>query len=209
LGTSLEGLYAASGVSIFGSGSHGESHTTGRYTGRKAAAYAKTAARLVVDRRQIEAEKARTYQPIRNSKNGVGWKELNYAIARVMQDYCGKYKNDLTLHHGLRLLNELRENEAATAYASNPHELGRMLECFSLMTLGEMIMQASLARKCSSLYLDFYRMDYPEMDPPEWQKLLPIRQEENKVKVRELPLDFHLKSPYASSYEENYKLHAK
>jgi succinate dehydrogenase/fumarate reductase flavoprotein subunit len=72
-----------------------------------------------------------------------------------------------------------------------------------------MIMQASLARKCSSVYLDFYRLDYPEMDPPEWQKLLPIRQEEDKVKVRELPLDFHLKSPYASSYEENYKLHAK
>jgi succinate dehydrogenase/fumarate reductase flavoprotein subunit len=208
LGTSLEGLYAASGVSIFGAGSHGESHTTGRYAGRKAAVYAKTAPSLVVNREQIEAEKARTYQPIRNNKNGVGWKELNYAIARVMQDYCGKYKNDLTLHHGLRLLNELKENEAATAYASNPHELGRTLECFSLITLGEMIMQASLARKCSSVYLDFYRLDYPEMDPPEWKKLLPIRQEENKVKVRELPLDFHLKPPYASSYEENYKLHA-
>jgi hypothetical protein len=47
------------------------------------------------------------------------------------------------------------------------------------------------------------------MDPPEWEKLLPIKLENNKVKVRELPLDFHLKPPYASSYEENYKLHAK
>jgi len=211
LRTSLEGLYAAGGPTIFGGGCHGEAHTTGRYAGRKAAAYARTAAEpvAVVDRRQIDAEKARVYAPIKQNKNGVGWKELNYAIARVMQDYCGKYKNELTLSSGLRLLKELKENEAATAYASNPHELGRTLECFSLITLGEMVMHASLSRKCSSIYLDFYRLDYPEVDPPEWRKLLPVRLEDHKVKVRELPVNFHLQSPYASSYEENYALHAK
>jgi succinate dehydrogenase/fumarate reductase flavoprotein subunit len=209
LKTSLEGLYAAGGAPIFGSGCHGESHTTGRYAGRKAAAYARTAPEPTVDRRQVEVEKSRVYAPLSQNKNGVGWKELNYAISRVMQDYCGKYKNERTLNLGLRLLKELKENEAATAYASNPHELGRTLECVSLISLGELAMQASLARKCSSVYLDFYRLDYPQMDPPEWEKLFPIRQEENKVKIRELPLDFHLKSPYAPSYEENYKLHAK
>ncbi len=205
--TSLEGLYCAGGNPPFGSGCHGESHTTGRYAGRKAAAYARSDVLPTVDRRQVEAEKTRAYMPIKQSRNGVGWKELNYAIARVMTDYCGAYKNELTLSSGLRLLNELKENEAAAAYASNPHELARMLECFSLMTVGEMVMQASLARRCSSVYLDFYRLDYPQMDPPEWEKLLPMRQEGTGVKVRELPLDFHLKPPYASSYEENYELH--
>ena len=209
LRTSLEGLYAAGGAPIFGGGCHGESHTAGRYAGRKAAIYARTAAEPVVDRKQVDAEKGRAHRPIKQSKNGVGWKELNYAIARVMQDYCGRYKNERTLHHGLRLLKELKENEAMTVYASNPHELGRTLECLSLMTVGEMVMQASLARKCSSLYLDFYRLDHPQMDPPEWEKLLPARLENDKVKVRELSLDFHLKPPYTSSYEENYGLHAK
>jgi succinate dehydrogenase/fumarate reductase flavoprotein subunit len=209
LRTSLEGLYAAGGSPVFGSGCHGESHTTGRYTGRKAAAYAKGAAVPAVDPKQVEAEKARAYRPVKQGKNGVGWKELNYAIARVMQDYCGKYKNEITLNSGLRLLNELKENEAAGACASNPHELGRTLECFSLITLGEMVMQASLRRKCSSVYLDFYRLDYPQMDPPEWEKLLPMRQEDDEVKVRELSLDFHLKSPYAPSYEENYERHGR
>ncbi len=70
-----------------------------------------------VDRRQIEGEKARVYAPVEGTKDGVGWKELNHAIARVMQDYCGKYKNAFTLNSGLRLLRELRENEAATAVA--------------------------------------------------------------------------------------------
>ncbi len=208
LRTSLEGLYAAGGAPVFGSGCHGESHTTGRYTGRKAAAYAKSAGVPVVDRRQVELQKARAYGPLKQDKRGPGWKELNVAIARIMQDYCGKYKNELTLGRGLDLLGELRENEGASAYASNPHELGRTLECFSLITLGEMVMQASLARKCSSVYLDFYRPDYPQMDPPEWEKLLPMRLEDDSVKVRDLSLDFHLKSPYAPTYEENYERHA-
>jgi succinate dehydrogenase/fumarate reductase flavoprotein subunit len=208
LKTSLEGLYAAGTSPVFGAGCHGESHTMGRYAARKAAAYAKDAAEPMLDRKQVEAEKERAYRPIKQGKNGVGWKELNVAIARVMQDYCGKYKNERTLTRGLSLLNELKENEGATAYAANPHELGRTLECFSLITLGEMVMQASLLRKCSTAYLDFYRLDYPQMDPPEWEKHLPMRQEDGRVKARELPLDFHLRSPYASSYEENYALHA-
>jgi len=207
LRTSLEGLYAAGGAPLFGGGCHGEAHTTGRYTGRKAAAYAKTAPEPAVDRKQVEAEKARVYMPLKQSKGGIGWKELNVGIARIMQDYCGRYKNELTLNLGLRLLKELKETEAATACAANPHELGRLLECFSLITVGELVMNASLARKASSVYLDFHRLDYPEMDPPEWQKLLPIRLEDNKVKVSELPFDFHLRPPYTPTYEENYQLH--
>ncbi len=209
LKTSLDGLYAAGGAPVFGSGCHGESHTTGRYTGRKAAVYARTAADPSINNAQVEAEKARAYRPIKQAKIGVGWKELNCAIARVMQDYCGRYKNENTLASGLRLIKELRENEAAAAYAANPHELGRTLECFSLMTVGEMVLEASRARKCSSVYLDFYRPDYPQMDPPEWEKLLPIKQEAGNIEVRDLSLDFHLKAPYAGTYEENYERYAK
>ena len=206
LRTSLEGLYAA-GLCLFGCGAHASAAVSGRYTGRKAADYARTAAEPAVDRQQVEAEKARVFAPVNQNKNGVGWKELNYAITRVMQDYCGKYKNEGTLNLGLRLLKELKENEAVSAYAANPHELGRLLECFSLITCGEIVMNASLARKASSVYLNFYRLDFPQIDPPEWQKLLPIRLEDNKVRVRDLPVDYHLKPPYAPTYEENYKLH--
>jgi succinate dehydrogenase/fumarate reductase flavoprotein subunit len=90
LRTSLEGLYAAGGFPLFGPGCHGESHTTGRYAGRKAAAHARTAAEANPDRTQVEAEKVRAYALLKQSKKGVGWKELNYAIARVMRDYAGK-----------------------------------------------------------------------------------------------------------------------
>ncbi len=206
LRTNLEGLYAAAGSTIYGGGCHGESHTTGRYAGRHAADYAKTAPQPVVDAKQVEAEKNLAYAPVRQSKEGNGWKEINAAIARIMRDYCGRHKNELTLNLGLRLLKELKETELATAYASNPHELGRLLECHALISVGELAIKSSLERKASSEIMDFYRLDYPEMDPPEWQKLLPIRQEDGQVKIRELPLDFHLKPPYASTYEENYQL---
>jgi hypothetical protein len=45
------------------------------------------------------------------------------------------------------------------------------------------------------------------MDPPEWNKLLVVRQEGGKASVRDLPLDYFLKPPFASTYEENYRAH--
>ncbi|MBN1177218.1 MAG: FAD-dependent oxidoreductase [Dehalococcoidales bacterium] len=205
LKTNLKGLYAAAGGTIFGGGCHGESHTTGRYAGRHAAAYARTAPDPAVDNMQVEAEKVRAYNAVRQSKDGNGWKEINVAIARIMRDYCGKHKNETTLKLGLRLLDELKTTELASACASNPHELGRLLECHSLITFGELVMKACLERKASNSILDFHRLDYPRMDPPEWNKLLPVKQVNGKVQVRELPLDFHLKPPYAPSLEENYR----
>jgi succinate dehydrogenase/fumarate reductase flavoprotein subunit len=208
LKTSLESLYAGSGSTAYGGGCHGESHATGRYAGRKAAEYGKRAADAVVDKGQIESERARVYASIHQDKDGIGWKEINQAIARVMQDYCGKYKNELTLKLGLRLLRELKQTELASAYSSNPHELGRLLECSSLIDFGEAMMQASLARKASNSILDFHRLDYPEMDPPEWNKLLPVRQVKGESRTRELPLDYFLQTPFASTFEENYRDHA-
>ena len=206
LRTSLEGFYAAGGC-IFGSGAHASAAVSGRYTGRKAAIYAKTSPKPSADRKQVEAEKTRVYASLRQRKGSMGWKELNAGITRIMQDYCGQYKNEETLNLGLRLLKDLRETETSTAYAATPHELGRLLECFSIMTCGEMVMNASLERKASSALLGFHRLDYPEVDPPGWHKLLLIRLENNKVNVRDLPLDYYLKPPYASTYEENYQKH--
>lgn len=208
LRSSLEGLYVA-GVPISGSGCHSSAAASGRYAGRKAVAYARYAAESVPDRKQVAAEKARVYAPLEPRKGYIGWKELNYAIARIMQDYCGEYRSEKTLKMGLRLLKELEETEGKATFAANPHELGRVLECFSLITWGEVMMHASLQRKTSSIYLNFRRIDFPQLDPPEWHKLMPIRLEDGKVKVRELPVDYHLKPPYAPTYEENYNLHCE
>ncbi len=206
LRTSLEGLYAA-GRAVYGGGEHAGAATSGRYAGRKAAQYAAHAKKLEVDAQQIEQERMRVHAPLKKGRASIGWKELNAGICRVMQDYCGQYRNEQTLQAGLRVLASVKESELAMAYAANPHELGRVLECHTILTVGEMVMHASLARQASSRYLNFHRLDYPAVDPPEWHKLLPIRLEDGQVKRGELPLDYDLKPPYASSYEENYQAH--
>ena len=160
----------------------------------------------VIDRVQVEQEKVRVYAPI-NRKGDIGWKELHAGISRIMQNYCGEYKGEGILKSGLWWLNSIRESEVSRTFTRNPHELWRTLECLSRITVGEMIMHSSLARKASSKALDFKRIDYPEMNSPEWNKFVTIRLENGKVKVGDLPLNYWLLPPNALTYEENYKLH--
>jgi succinate dehydrogenase/fumarate reductase flavoprotein subunit len=208
LRTNLEGLYAAGGA-VFGSGAHSSAAASGRYVGRKIAAYVKTVDLPMPDRHQVEKEKVRVYAPLRENNHNIGWKELNAGICRIMQDHCGQYRSHETLVNGLRLMKELRESEATMLHASTPHELGRALECHTIMTVGEISMQASLARKASSNYLNFFRLDYPALDPSDWQKLIPIKQVSGRVEGGELPFDYHLRPPNAPTYQENYRLHCE
>ena len=154
----------------------------------------------------MEAEKERVYAPVKRQE-GLGWKELHAGLCRIMQDYCGEYRSEEILKMGLRWFDSIRESEMANAYARNPHELARALECLTRLTVGEAIMHASLARKASSEHLNFNRIDYPEMDPPEWNKFITIRLENDKVKVGELPFKFWLLPPNAPTYKENYDKH--
>jgi succinate dehydrogenase/fumarate reductase flavoprotein subunit len=170
--------------------------------------YAATAADGEIDSEQIEEEKARVYAPLEVSGDSMGWKELNAGICRIMQDYCGQYKSEETLQVGLQLLGDVRKSEASKVSAANPHELARAMECHSIITAGEAVIQASLARKASSAWLNFTRLDYPSVDPPEWNKLLAIKQKNGEVCVTEMPLDYHLQAPYAATYEENYQQHS-
>lgn len=205
LRTSLEGLYAAGTQTAFG-GDHAQAATTGRYAGRKAVEYVQNSDEPVLDKGQITREKTRVYAPL-EQKGEIEWKELQAGICRIMQDYCGEYKSEETLKTGLKWLESIRESEAERTNVRNPHELMRTLDCLVRITVGEMTMHASLARKASSGILEFKRLDYPEVDPPEWNKYVTTRLEDGEVKQGELPLEYWLLPPYTSTYEENYKKH--
>jgi succinate dehydrogenase/fumarate reductase flavoprotein subunit len=205
LKTNLEGLYVA-GTTGYGGGDHAQAASTGRYAGRKTVEYAGTATLAQVDRAQIEREKQRIYAPVRRT-DGIGWKELRAGLARIMQDYCGEYKNRESLEMGLEWLASIDESEASRLCARNPHELMRAVECLDRITLGDIIMQATLNRKASSRSLSLNRLDYPEMDPPEWTKLITMRLEAGETKLGEQPVDYYLQSPNAPAFEKNYQQH--
>ena len=199
LKTSLEGLFAAGDV-IFGAGGHSTAATTGKYAGRKAAEFANKVAEPKITREQVHSEKARVYAPIQRS-DGIGWKELNNSICKVMQNYCGDSKNEELLNIGLMFIYDLKEVAASSICAMDPHKLGRTIEVFDILTTAEMILHASLARKASSKFLGFKRWDYPEMDPQDWHMFITIKLENGEVKVDKLSVDFWSKGPVNKSYE--------
>jgi succinate dehydrogenase/fumarate reductase flavoprotein subunit len=188
LKTSLDGLYAAGGQ-MFSPEDHSYCAATGRYAGRKAAAYARGIGESKISRDQIETEKSRVYAPVRRS-SGIEWKELHAGISRVMQYYVSEFKTESLFQIGLEGLQRIEEETVPTLYALDPHKLMRSLEDLSLLNYAKIIIHASMARKASSIPLNLQRIDYPAVDPPEWNKYLTVKLDNNKVKVGELPMTF-------------------
>ncbi len=201
LKTTLDGLYAA-GDALFAGNYHHHAAVTGRYAGRKAADYAQKADEPVVAREQVDAEKARVYAPIKRN-SGLDWKEMNAGTAQIMQNYCGDYRTENLLNIGLLWLKDVEENEIPKLYAPSPHVLGRTIDVMDILTNCQIIIHASLARKASSQYLGFNRIDYPELDPPEWHKWITLWLENGDVKIGDLPID------HAFPLSENYEAHNK
>jgi succinate dehydrogenase/fumarate reductase flavoprotein subunit len=203
LKTTLDGLYAA-GTTTFAPEDHSYAAATGRYAGRKAADYARQVGESKISREQVEREKARVYAPVKRS-SGVEWKELHAGIARVMQYYVSEFKTESLLNMGLNALRKIEEESVPMLFALDPHKLMRSLEDVSLLTYAKIIIEAQLARKASSMMLGLQRIDYPAMDPPEWNKFLTIKQENGKVKIGELPMTFwgNMKEQY-ETYNKDY-----
>ncbi|RPI41719.1 MAG: hypothetical protein EHM59_19510, partial [Betaproteobacteria bacterium] len=158
-----------------------------------------------LSREQVEREKRRVYAPLACSPDGPDWKELNAAVARVMQNYCSEPKNAELLALARTWLEDLEKNEAPRVGAGDPHQLMRVLEVQDIVTCARMIVAACEARKASSVALHFNRLDYPEMDPPEWRKWLVIRNNGEEVAVSERPIAFwgDLESNYRPRHDEN------
>jgi len=199
LRTSLEGLYAA-GTQLFSPGDHSFAAATGRYAGRKAAVFALAVNQPKVSKEQVFVEKERIYDPVKRS-SGMDWKELHAGIARTMQYFCSEYKTESLFKMGLDSLRQIEEKLAPALFASDPHKLMRCLEDLSILTHAQIIIHASLARRASSKFLGFSRIDYPQLDPLEWRKFITVKQENGEVKTGELPLD------YCGNLKENYEAH--
>jgi succinate dehydrogenase/fumarate reductase flavoprotein subunit len=183
LQSSIAGLYAA-GEQLFAAGDHSFAAATGRYAGRKAANYALAAALPRVSSDQIALEKARVYGPVKNT-DGIDWKELRFGIARVMQYFCSEYKTDRLLKMGLESLREIQERWTPKLYASDPHKLMCCLESLNSLAYAQTILEGSLARQASSQRLGFQRIDYPQIDPPEWNKFITLKLENEHLKTGE------------------------
>lgn len=188
LKTNIDGIYAA-GDQLFGSDCCGFACATGHYAGRKAADYADTVELLPSDPADVAAEKERLYAPMYRQE-GVTWKELNMAISKAMQNYCGGVKCKELLLEGLDLLKSYRKEIVPQLYCYNPHDLMRTHEVLDILDVSEMILHACLLRESSSKTLCFERSDFPEMDPTEDHRFITARQENGQVVPGSVELDY-------------------
>lgn len=188
LKTNIDGIYAA-GDQLFGADCCGYACSTGYYAARKAVRYIEKADLILADPADVAAEKERLYAPMYRQE-GVTWKELNFAISKAMQNYCGGIKCKDLLTEGLDLLSSYRKEIVPQLYCFNPHDLMRTHEVLDILDVSEMILQACLLRESSSKSLCFERSDFPEMDPEKDRRFITVRQENGKAVGGSVKLDY-------------------
>ena len=187
--TNIDGIYAA-GDQLFASDCAGFACCTGHY----AEDY---------DAGEADRERARLFAPLYREE-GMDWRELNMAIAKAMQNYCGGVKCDDLLKEGLDLLESFEKDIVPQISCENPHELMRAHEVFDILDVAKLILHACIARKSSSAPLFFQRSDYPQMDPEEDKRIITIRQENGKIIEGSVPLGYfgNLKEEYEKRNQE-------
>lgn len=202
LKTNIDGIYAG-GDQLFASDCCGFAATTGYYAGRKAAVYADSTAYTAVDNSAVDAERERLYAPM-FVEEGMGWKELNMAISKVMQNYCGGIKSADLLKEGLAILDSYQKEIVPTLSCNNPHNLMRTHEVLDILDVSEMILNACLLRESSCTSLYFERSDFPEMNPEKDKHFITIRKDDGAIVKGIVPHKYfgNLKAGYEKHNQE-------
>lgn len=207
LKTNICGIYAA-GDQLYASDCCGFAASTGYYAGRKAAVASEGYTIDAPAPEEIQEEKERLYAPL-FVEDGMDWRELNKAISKAMQNYCGGVKNDMLLKQGLELLECYEREFVPQLSCRNPHELMRAHEVLDILEVSKLILNACLLRKSSSVPLCFERSDYPEMDPQENDCFITIWQEDGEIKSRHVPKNYYgdVKTGY-EAHNQDYRKEA-
>ena len=196
--TSLPGLFCAGAAS----GLEGCSFacSSGFYAGDRAYEFAESHEHGEISASQVERERKLTYEPIKRTEDTaayISWKELWGGTARVMQSCCNEYRTVPTLREGLRWLKSIEDSEYHMTYARNPHELARVLECRTRISVSGLFMEACIAR-----------IGAEEQGVDDKAFLFNrLCGEEVISEIKEH--DYWLKAPYKDNYLDNYKEHVK
>ena len=184
---------------MFSAGDHSYAASTGRYAGGKAAAY------VQADRRSDNIH--RPNRPGESPRLCTDKPQRRHRVERNARRHCPddavlvqEFKTELVLNIGLDTLNEIQEVFVPRLYAFDPHKLMRSIEDLSLLTHAQIIFHASLARRPAAVRCPSSESITP-IDPPEWNKFITIKLENNKVKTGELPLN------YWGNMKANYEAH--
>ncbi len=193
--TNVKGVFAA-GDQLYAMDCGGAASATGYYAGRKAADYANQTQLMEYDKEDAQKEKNRLLAPMTNDGD-LSWKELNFAISKCMQNYCGEVKCEELLNEGLDLLHSYEETFVPQLHCENPHDLMRTHEVLDILEVSKMILEACKMRHSSCKPLCFERSD--EDGSEDENVLITIQQVDGKAVRGEVNLDFF------GDLKENYE----
>ncbi|MBE6032524.1 MAG: FAD-dependent oxidoreductase [Clostridiales bacterium] len=180
--TNVHGLYCAGDeVGNFRSDMAGAA-VMGRIAGESAAAQATAEAFSDVDLENHKTVKdlQALCTALMERENGDSWKELNFAVQQIMNDYAGIIipRSENLLSTGLTYLTNLEANAADAIGCEDSHELMRAMDAIDLALLGKLIFVTALERKESrGLHR---RSDYTFTNPLLDDMMLTIRQEDGE-----------------------------
>ena len=193
--TSVPGLFAAGA----NSGLEGSSYAcaSGLYAGNRAAEYASGKEAGPISREAVMAQAEKNYAPVVRFQRGqdtdyISWKELWAGSTRVMQQCCAEFKTDAVLAQGLHWIASIRENEGNHTYARNPHELARVLECETRLTISEIYLHGC------KLKLSMDGENLPD------DTYIFCRLADGDVTIRYEQPEYWLKAPCEAGYLDNY-----
>jgi succinate dehydrogenase/fumarate reductase flavoprotein subunit len=188
--TSVPGLFAA------GDSAHQNRcvHlcTTGGYlAGKRAAAFAGTAAHLDLDAKEVAEESARVLAPLAR-KAGISYQEFEEVFRKIMTDNLVPQRSEISLKTALAKLGSLepyREQMTAT----NLHELMRVHEASNMLKVAKICCHASLARKESRFIPYHHRSDYPEQNDRDFCGLIIVRKGKDvEIQTRFEKLEYNI-----------------
>ncbi len=199
--TNLNGLFAAGEVT---GGIHGANRLAGNamtdifvfgaIAGEQAGIYAKSRGEIKFSQKMAKLARREEDQTIsimeREEKGGLKPGVVRKKLEEVMFKYVGFGRDEKGLKKGLRILEEIREEELPRIYPPGRSRIYnydwiQILELSNMLDTGEMIARGALYRKetrgCQN------RTDFPERDDRNWQKHTLLRKEGDKITVTKSP----------------------
>jgi len=138
----------------------------GKISGEAAADYCAANELGAADRGAIDAERTRVTAPLLNT-DGIPYHQLEYKLRRLVNDYLQPPKVTRKMEIALARFEEIGEDLKHIS-ATNPHELMRAIEVFSIHDCAKMAAFSSLSRTESRWGLYHYRVDFPEKNDADW-----------------------------------------
>jgi len=168
--TSIKGLFA-SGEEYAPMGGMTGAVIGGWIAGEKMVNYARNIDFVGLKEEQEKIDRAASLiKSLLNRHSGANWEEANIALQNLMLDYVGGLRSEPLLDQGLANIGRLRQKAYDVLMAPNGHELGRCLEVFNLLDVGEATMAAAKERK--ETRGPHKRVDFPFTNPLLDQMLL-------------------------------------